>query len=623
MLNTYSRKCNSTFSNPDEVITTHIHLDWKLDFESKTLSGSVKHSVRVVVGGTASADFDSSKLHITSAKIDGESVSVTVGDRHESLGSKVSVEIPSSLRSKDSCFDITFEYSTDPEASAVQWLAKEATKGTQYPYVFTQCQAIHARSLLVCQDTPGVKSTYSANVSGPEWCTVLMSALADNTETRKGHSKWTQPVPMPSYLIALAGGNLASREISPRVRVWCEPEGVDAVAFEFSETEEFLSKAEDITCPYVWTRYDVLCLPPSFPYGGMENPCLTFATPTLIAGDKSLANVIAHEIAHSWTGNLVTNHTWEHFWLNEGWTVWLERKIMSRVKGDEYLKLSAQGGWKVLKDSISQMGADDRFTMLVWPLGHEDPDEAFSSVPYEKGFNLLNYLEGIVGTPSFELFAKAYLQNFKFSTVTSGEFRDFFVEYFNTSEYKSDILNLDWDQILHSPGMPVFTPDFSNSLSVSSKALAKRWIEFAISKTTPSGFTSYDMEGWSTQQILIFLEDLSIHSGENDSFTDAYLKSLDSMYSLTKCGNSEIKLRWQLICLQCDAEWIIPHVVEFITTQGRMKFVRPLYRALYECENGSSIALDTFEKFSAIYHPIARKMIGSSLKAAALASANN
>lgn len=183
-----------------------------------------------------------------------------------------------------------------------------------------QCEAIHARSLFPCQDTPAVKTPYSATVTAPSWCIALMSALQQGEgecDLSLRTVKWSQPVPVPSYLVALAAGELESREISPRVKVWAEPSVVDSAAFEFSETEAFLSTAESLTLPYVWGRYDVLCLPPSFPYGGMENPCLTFATPTLLAGDKSLADVIAHEIAHSWTGNLVTNCTWEHFWLNE------------------------------------------------------------------------------------------------------------------------------------------------------------------------------------------------------------------------------------------------------------------------------------------------------------------
>ena len=378
----------SSLSNCREVVSTNISLQWHIDFQRKVFSGSVEHSVKVLVAGSTEVSFDSSKLHIEGVTLNGEAADFVVADIHAVLGTKISVKIPEALRAQDSTFKVRFQYSIDPAASAVQWLEASATKGGEHPFVFTQCQAIHARSLLPCQDSPGVKTTYDAVVTAPQWCTVLMSALADGSSTEGDVTtcRWKQPVPTPAYLIALAAGNLASKDVSDRVRIWAEPQVIDSARYEFDETEEFVKTAEEITgCPYQWTRYDVLCMPPSFPYGGTENVCLTFATPTLLAGDRSLADVIAHEIAHSWTGNLVTNATWDHFWLNEGWTVWLERKITSKFKkNDEVGRLSAQIGYKHLKDDITRMGSDDKFTKLIWPLDGEDPDIAYSSVPYEK-----------------------------------------------------------------------------------------------------------------------------------------------------------------------------------------------------------------------------------------------
>lgn len=373
----YSKTDHSSLSCPNLAVSTHIKLEWDLDFDKQIISGFAEHLVEILVNGTFQVDFDSaSSLNIVgNVLVDGEVGSYTLSDEHPVLGRKISVAVPLAKQLKGCNITIRFEYYIDAKASAVQWLEPSATKGGKLPYLFTQSQAIHARSLLPCMDSPGVKTPYTAVVTAPKWCTVLMSALQSNTtiknqgDEEKSTFVWIQPVPVPAYLIALAAGNLESRDISERVRIWAEPEVVEAATWEFAETEDFLRAAEDITCPYAWTRYDVLCLPPSFPYGGMENPCLTFATPTLLAGDRSLADVIAHEIAHSWTGNLVTNSTWDHFYLNEGWTVWLERKITSKVKGsDEHGKLSAQIGWKHLQDDIARMGSDHPFTNLVWPL---------------------------------------------------------------------------------------------------------------------------------------------------------------------------------------------------------------------------------------------------------------
>eukprot|EP01038_Epipyxis_sp_PR26KG_P008299 gene8299-11230_t len=708
----YNKYDFSSFSNYDEAISTHIHLDWSLDFDNQRLGGFVEHIIKVIKPNTTVVSFDTSKSIniIGDVKIDGIVVSFELSDLDAVLGRKLSISIPQELQYENATFTIKIDYFISSDASAIQWLPASATKGKKLPYVFTQSQAIHARSLFPCMDSPGVKTPYTARVIAPEWSTVLMSALRDSPSSTvpltnpipnppsTSSFDFTQPIPMPAYLIALAAGNLASRDISGRVRIWSEPEVVDAAFFEFSETESFLSAAEDLTCPYPWTRYDVLCLPPSFPYGGMENPCLTFATPTLLAGDKSLADVIAHEIAHSWTGNLITNHTWDHFWLNEGWTVWLERKIVSAVKGREHGKLSSQIGWKHLKDDIARMGEDDPFTQLVWPLSGQDPDDAFSSAPYEKGFLFLSYLESLVGESWFLVFVKAYIERFQYSTITSGEFKDFFISFFeeflsgskknndqvtpgksengsgsstsgasskkkkkkstsNSTHYHSTppkhnsksshsgsahklevptvpvtpenaaatlaaINEINWEGFFLTPGVPKSDLDFTNSLSTDATNLASKWI--VSSKTLvlpPTGTTGKEMTNWSSQQKCIFLESLLTYveeeEEENSTFSSAFLATLDTVYAFTVVQNAEIKSRWQSLCLLCDEPKIVPAVVEFIKSQGRMKFVRPLYRQLRATSFGKQIAIDTFEANKDIYHPIARKMIATDLAKAA------
>ena len=390
----FSRVDVSSLANPSEIIVEKVALNWTLDFEAQSIHGSVALSARVVTEGAKHICLDSRDLQILEVRVDGEESTLTLDPPHAALGVRISIPTPEHRRSEGDLIEIMISYSTSPHASAVQWLPAAATSGKEHPFVFTQSQAIHARSLFPCQDSPGVKHTYTAAVEAPSWCTVLMSALSIGIEPGKEGSRthsWSQPVPVAPYLIALAAGDLRSSDVSERVRVWAEPSIVDAAAFEFAETETFLAAAESLTLPYAWGRYDVLCLPPSFPYGGMENPCLTFATPTLLAGDRSLADVIAHEIAHSWAGNLVTNATWEHFWLNEGLTVWLERKIVARTKGTAHALLSAQIGLQHLKDDLVRLPPD--FSQLVWKLTADcDPDDAFSSVPYEKVIQCLETL---------------------------------------------------------------------------------------------------------------------------------------------------------------------------------------------------------------------------------------
>ena len=309
----------SSNSDPDTAEVSH--LDWTatIDFEKEVISAEATYTVGSLENCTT-LYLDTSHLRIQSVKsFDGEPLDYTLhplvkGKSH--LGQKLSISLP---KNDGSC-RITIVYQTTKQCSAVQWLPPAQTAGKKYPYLFTQCQAIHARSLLPCQDRCGVKMTYNAIVTVPHWAVCVMSALLESSETvddKKVYS-WKQSVPISSYLFALAVGELEKVDISKRCAIWSEPSLVAAAANEFAETEDFLKIAEDISGKeYVWKRYDLLCLPPSFPYGGMENPCLTFVTPTLLAGDRSLADVVAHEIAHSWTGNLVTNATWDHFWLNE------------------------------------------------------------------------------------------------------------------------------------------------------------------------------------------------------------------------------------------------------------------------------------------------------------------
>jgi len=330
-----------------------------------------------------SADADSSTLildtrdvNVASVRLEGsaEALSFALAVPHEAFGAALVITLPTSVQNTP--FVVAIEYSTTPACTALQWLEPQQTAGKQKPFLFSQCQAIHARSLVPCQDTPAVKFTYGALVTAPDGLVVLMSAIK-NEDTAEG-SSFTQSVPIPAYLLAIVVGNLESRVIGPRSKVWSEPQLIEASAFEFSETESFITTAESIVGPYVWGVYDLLVLPPSFPFGGMENPCLTFVTPTLLAGDKSLANVVAHEISHSWTGNLVTNANPEHFWLNEGHTVFLERKIGGRLFGGEpYRDFTALGGWNDLKYAIDTLGESSPLTALNPTLRNIDPDGPF------------------------------------------------------------------------------------------------------------------------------------------------------------------------------------------------------------------------------------------------------
>lgn len=443
-----------------------------------------------------------------------------------------------------------------------------------------------------------------------------MSAVADDlppsTSPEESTSTsvfcWSQKVPIPSYLIAIVCGKMESRDIGPRTRVWAEASVVDNAAYEFEQTEQFIQYAEDITGQeYVWGRYDLVCLPPSFPYGGMENPCLTFVTPTLLAGDRSLSDVVAHEIAHSWTGNLVTNETWKDFFLNEGWTVWLQRKIMARIHGKEYFDFDSIIGWRHLQESIDHFGENHPFTAMVPEIEGVDPDDSFSSVPYEKGFNFLYYLSRIVGEENFEEFAKAYIQKFKFITVSTGQFWSFFCEYFD--EKSISYADVDFEAWKSSTGMPPTHVEFDTTLSKVCHEAADQW----LSKND----SDVDVTAWTSSQFVVMLESI-IGSLEKSKTNMPHptLKRMEEIYKLSSTKNSEIRFRWQTLCIRAGAEFIFPQVEFFLKEQGRMKFVRPLFSELLKSSEGTKLARRIFSESKTNYHPIAQKMLAKDLEAA-------
>lgn len=605
----------SSNSNPQDAVITH--LDWtvSVDFETQVLSAEATYTVDLLNPDATTLCLDTNTLSIDSVRtFDGASLDYVLHpETKPHLGQRLDISLPKE-KNESGNYQITIVYITSKNSSAVQWLPPSQTAGKKYPYLFTQCQAIHARSLLPCQDRCGVKMTYTANISVPKWSTCVMSAVWKSTvdvDDNKVYT-WDQPVPISSYLIALAVGDLAKRDISKRCAIWSEPSLVEAAAHEFAETEHFLTIAEDLAGKeYVWGRYDLLCLPPSFPYGGMENPCLTFVTPTLLAGDRSLADVVAHEIAHSWTGNLVTNATWDHFWLNEGWTTWFQRKIMARIKNNpKFLDFDAIDGRKHMQDAMEEMSTKN--TSLVLDIGDGDPDDSYSAVAYEKGFSFLLYLERLVGSKEFEAFFQAYIARFASHVVTSEEFKEFFLNHFNS---KDEVKNIDWNTWFHGTGMPPELPELDQSMALDSQKLADLW--FAVDREGKAPPSQNTIQSWSSLQITCFLDSLQLKIAGDDGSKPLHgstIQAMNSLYHFSETRNSEILYRFCELAIPAEEASILPVAVRFITTQGRMKFTRPLYRALFKSKIGKDLAVATFLKHKDFYHPIGVKMIAQDLK---------
>ncbi|KFW06835.1 Leukotriene A-4 hydrolase, partial [Eurypyga helias] len=556
---------------------------------------------------------DTRDLQVFKVTVNGQDAKFAFGEKHSFKGTPLEIALPFELRrGQEAIVEICFESS--PKSSALQWFTPEQTSGKKHPFLFSQCQATHCRSILPCQDTPAVKLTYYAEISVPKELVALMSAnrdgeMPDPEDSSRKIYRFSQNVPIPCYLIALVVGDLQSRKIGPRTLVWAEKELVDKSAYEFAETEAMLRTAEDLAGPYVWGQYDLLVLPPSFPYGGMENPCLTFVTPTLLAGDRSLSSVIAHEISHSWTGNLVTNKTWEHFWLNEGHTVYLERRIAGRLFGEQFRHFHALGGWRELQNTINTLGDKNPMTNLVPNLNEVDPDVAYSSVPYEKGFALLFYLEQLLGGPDvFIGFLKAYIQQFAYKSIGTEDWKKFLYSYFK--DKVGILLNILQEFFVFPTCNPLFliSGRYDTTLANACIALSQRWIK--AKESDLGSFSSADVKEMSSHQLVEFLALLLLEA----PLPASHVQRMQQVYDFNAIHNSEIRFRWLRLCIKSRWEEAIPLALKMATDQGRMKFTRPLFRDLYGFDKCRDLAVKAFLEHRASMHPVTSMLVGKDLK---------
>lgn len=562
--------------------------DWKasVDFSTRVIRAEITlRFVDPAAGG--SLDLDTRDLSID-AVFDHErrAIPFTLHPADALLGRRLEVSVPAGVPA------IRIEYRTSPGASALQWLTPEQTLGKEHPYLFSQCQAIHARSVLPCQDTPSIRQTYTASLDVPAALRAVMAAAPGEREVRgeRAVQRFEMPQPIPPYLFAFAVGDLVSQDLSPRSRVWAEPAQLAAAFWEFALVEDHLHAAESLFGPYDWERYDLLVMPPSFPYGGMENPRLTFLTPSLLAGDRSLVNVLAHELAHSWTGNLVTNATAEHFWLNEGFTVFAERRILEAIEGPELAALHAAIGYERLQQAFAQHADHPALTRLRTSLAGVDPDEAFSHVPYEKGYLFLKALEGAAGREAFDRLLSEWLGAHRFGAVTTDDFLAL-VERLNPGL----LAKVDAKAWIDEPGLP------ASFRKAESSRLA------AVLKVTGRVPTAAEAGAWSVAEWQLYLEAMPKPSPL------ALCAELDAAFSLTEAKNPEILVSWLVLACESGHDAVLPRVKALLADIGRMKYLKPLYKALDGRPETKALARDLFARCRAQYHPIAQHVLGNML----------
>lgn len=574
-----------SFSHPNDVRVKHLSWNANVDFKTKTIQASATYDIEHL-SDTNRIVFDMKGLNIQKVLIDGKPTIFEIGEEREYLGAPLSVVIDSTTK------QVTIDYSTPEGAEALLWVDGEK------PFLFTQSQAILARTWLPCQDSPGLRITYDAKVTVPSDLMALMSAENPTTLSKDGVYSFKMEQPIPTYLMALAVGDIRFKAIGDRTGVYAVPSVIDAAAYEFEDMQKMLVAAEKLYGDYVWGRYDVLVLPAAFPFGGMENPRITFATPTIIAGDKSLVSLIAHELAHSWSGNLVTNSTWNDFWLNEGFTVYFEERIMEEVFGREYSEMLAQLSRRELDATIAEIGAvNQKDTWLKLELEGRNPDDAMTDIAYNKGYFFLRLCEETIGREKWDAFLKKYFTEHAFQVMDTEQFLEYFKKNLASENIEQKININDW---VYAPGIPANIPTVQSDRMERVKATASEW---SAGKKKTNQIVWND---WSYQEKVYFLNEIEVSSVDR-------MKELDKAFSISKTNNNEVLFSWLMRSVKIKYTEAYPKLEEFLTSVGRRKFVAPLYEELVATSQ-VDLAKQIYTKARPSYHAVTTETIDKLLK---------
>ncbi len=577
---------SSTFARPQVARVTHVALDLDADFAGRRMAGTALLDIQAA-DGASEIVLDSKGLEIAAVTdAEGAPLHYALGAGDEARGQPLHVRIGAARR-------IRIRYKSAPQAAALQWLEPAQTVGGRHPYLFSQGQAILNRTWIPTQDSPGIRQTWEARITAPEPLKVVMSGERLTPEGEAAGNgrrafRFRMDHPVAPYLIAIAAGDIAFRELGPRTGVWTEPAMLDRAAAELADTERMVGAAERLYGPYRWGRYDVIVLPPSFPYGGMENPTLTFLTPTFIAGDRSLVGLVAHELAHSWSGNLVTNATWPDSWLNEGFTSYFENRIMEALYGRERAAQEAALSFADMESAFEELGRNAPGTRLR---GDGGPDDGASGIVYDKGAAFLRTLERIVGRERWDAYLRSYFDRHAFQPMTSARF---------LADLRANLVRGDaglerrlmLDQWLFRPGLP------ANAARPDPAAFAA--VDRALAAYGAGGAAAaVPYSGWTTAERLRFLNGLPRALGADK------LAALDNAFSLSRSGNAEVLFAWLQLALANRYQPAVPAAERFLAEMGRRKFVLPLFETLHgQGEWGRPIATRVYARTRPSYHSV-------------------
>ncbi|MBI2381503.1 MAG: M1 family metallopeptidase [Gammaproteobacteria bacterium] len=579
-----------SFGNPDEVLVNDVRLDLDVDFNRKTLEGTAELALKRIKPKAKDLVLDTRELTIKEVECfcDGRWKRITfdMGTADALLGTPLTVHLP------DGVDKVRVHYRTSPKASGLQWLEPVQTAGKKQPFLFSQSQAIHARSWAPLQDSPAVRITYSAHLKTPKNLMAVMSADNSANKERDGDYEFIMPQAIPSYLMAIAVGDLAYQPMAGITGVYAEPSVLAKAAAEFEDTQKMVVATESLFGPYRWGQYDLLILPPSFPYGGMENPRLSFITPTTIAGDKSLVSIIAHELAHSWSGNLVTNATWGDGWLNEGFTSYVENREMEVLYGRERAVMEQVLSLKELNEEFAT--AEPRFTTMA---SRPDPAEGEGSqtVPsqYTKGQQFLVYLEQKFGRERFDPFLKGWFDSHAFQSVTTEDF----VRYLDENLLQKAPGTVTLEQVrawIYAPGMPADAPVHESDAFKTVDAQREAWLK------GEKKAAELDTGAWIFHQWRYLLATLPAELSLEQ------MAELDAAFKFTQTGNAELAHAWLKLAIQKGYKPADARLKDYLVQIGRRRLIVPLYEELAKTPEGRARAQAIYRVARPGYHPIAQ-----------------